>query len=177
VADMNQKLALVERSELFQGLDCSICTYMASTALSRDYVYRDVIFFAGDLIREVLLLAQGRVKLTLSSAEGTEVVLRLCVPGEIVYPPAMVPEGTYESTAETLQACRLLAWDARTFNTAQGRFPALQSNARRVLERRIQELECRYCEACTRKVSPRLALGVGLLGQQLLQPLFPFLGK
>jgi CRP-like cAMP-binding protein len=160
VPDMNQKMAVVERSELFQGLDCSICKYMASAALFRDYAYRDVIFVAGDQIKEVLLLAEGRVKLSLFSEEGTEVILRLCLPGEVIYPPAMVPEEMYESTAETLQACRLLAWDARTFNTAQERFPALQTNARCVLERQLQELERRYCEASSRKVSPRLALGL-----------------
>jgi len=157
---MNRKIELVERSELFKGLDRSICTYMASTALSRDYAHRDVIFVAGDLITEVLLLAEGRLKLVSFGEDGTEVILRLCAPGELVYPPAMVPEGVYNSTAITIQACQLLSWDARTFNTAQGRFPSLLSNAKRVLERRIQELERRYCEACTRKASPRLAFGL-----------------
>ena len=158
--DMIKKMAVVERSGLFQGLESSICTYMASAALFRNYAYQDAIFVAGDQIREVLLLAEGRVKLTLFSEGGGEVILRLCIPGEVIYSPALVPEEMYESTAETLQACRLLAWDARTFHAAQGRFAALQNNARRVLERQIQDLERRYCEASTRKVSPRLALSL-----------------
>jgi len=71
--------------------------------------------------------------------------------------------------SELFKACRLLSWDARTFNTAQGRFPALVSNAKRVLERRIGELERRYCETCTSKVSPRLALGLLHLLDQMGQ--------
>ena len=169
--DMIQKMAVVERSGLFQGLDSSICSYMASAALFRNYAYQDAIFVAGDQIREVLLLAEGRVKLTLFSEGGAEVIIRLCVPGEVIYSPALVPEEMYESTAETLQACRILAWDARIFQAAQGRFPVLQSNAKHVLEQQLQELERRYCEACTRKVSPRLALGlldlVNRIGQQV----------
>jgi CRP-like cAMP-binding protein len=170
MADLTQKIAWLERSELFKGLDDSICTHMASTALSRHYAQRDVIFVAGDLIREVLLLTEGRAKLMRLSEEGAEVILRLCVPGEIVYPPALVPECVYHSTAETLRACQLLAWDARTFDAAQGRFRGLLSNAKSVLERRIRELERRHCEACTRKVSPRLALALLHLLEQIGHP-------
>jgi CRP-like cAMP-binding protein len=163
---MKQRIALLEKAELFQDLDNSICEYMASTALPRHYARGDVIFVAGDAIREVLLLTEGRVKVMLFSEEGAEVIIRLCAPGEVIYPPAVVPEDTYFSTAETLQECRLLAWDARTFDAAQGRFPALRINSKRVLERQVRELELRFREACTKKVSPRLALGLlGLVDQ------------
>jgi CRP-like cAMP-binding protein len=77
-----------------------------------------------------------------------------------------VPEDNYFSTAETLQECRVLAWDARTFEAAQGRFPALRINSKRVLERQVRELELRFREACTKKVSPRLAISLlGLVDQ------------
>jgi CRP-like cAMP-binding protein len=163
---MKQRIAFLEKAELFQDLDNSICEYMASTALPRHYARGDVIFVAGDAIREVMLLTEGRVKVMLFSEEGAEVIIRLCAPGEVIYPPAVVPEDTYFSTAETLQECRLLAWDARTFDAAQGRFPALRINSKRVLERQVRELELRFREACTKKVSPRLALGLlGLVDQ------------
>jgi CRP-like cAMP-binding protein len=166
VADMNQRIALLEKAELFEGLDRAICAYMASTALPRHYARADVIFVAGAAIREVLLLTEGRVKLMLFSEEGAEVIIRLCVPGEVIYPPAVVPEDNYFSTAETLQECRVLAWDARTFEAAQGRFPALRINSKRVLERQVRELELRFREACTKKVSPRLAISLlGLVDQ------------
>lgn len=160
MADMNQKIASLERSELFKGLDSSVCAYMASTAVSRDYSCHDIIFVEGDPITEVVLLAEGQVKLMLFGEEGTGIILRLCVPGEVVYPPAMVPVDMYYSTAETLRASRLLSWDAKTFESAQARFPTLRSNIERILEQRIQELERRFYETCTRKVSPRLAEGL-----------------
>jgi CRP-like cAMP-binding protein len=170
VADMKQRIAFLEKAELFQDLDNSICEYMASTALPRHYARGDVIFVAGDAIREVMLLTEGRVKVMLFSEEGAEVIIRLCAPGEVIYPPAVVPEYTYFSTAETLQECRLFAWDARTFDAAQERFPALRINSKRVLERQVRELELRFREACTKKVSPRLALGVLHLVNQIGHP-------
>jgi CRP/FNR family transcriptional regulator, nitrogen oxide reductase regulator len=170
MADMNQRMELLAGAKLFEGLDSSICAYMASSALSRHYACRDVIFDAGDPIRGVLLLTEGRVKLMRFSEEGAEVILRLCAPGEVVYPPAMVPEEIHYSTAETLQQCRLLAWDAKTFEAAEERFPTLRSNARCVVERQIRELERRYWEACTQKVSPRLALALHHLINQIGHP-------
>jgi CRP-like cAMP-binding protein len=167
---MNQRIALLEKAELFEGLDSSICAHTASTALIRHYPCRDVIFETGDPIQGIFLLTEGRVKIMRFSEQGAEVILRLCVPGDVVYAPAMVPEEIYYSTAETLQECQLLAWDAKTFDTAQGRFPMLRSNAQRVLERQIRELERRYWEACTKKVSPRLALGLLHLVNQIGQP-------
>jgi CRP-like cAMP-binding protein len=157
VDETTQNITLLERSELFEGLDLSVCTYMASTARFRGYQSRDSIFVAGDLIREVLLLVDGLVKLTLSGEEGTEVIIRLCLPGEVVYAPAIVPESRYFLTAETMQACRVAAWDGRTFEAAQDRFPALQRNAICILEQRTRELERSFCEVSTRKATPRLA--------------------
>jgi CRP-like cAMP-binding protein len=171
MAAMNQRIELLEGAKLFEGLDSSICAYMASSALSRHYACRDVIFDAGDPIRGVLLLTEGRVKLMRFSEQGAEVILRLCAPGEVVYPPAMVQEEIHYSTAETLQECQLLAWDAKTFDAAEDRFPTLRSNARCVVERQIRELERRYWEACTRRVSPRLALALHHLVNQIGHPM------
>jgi CRP-like cAMP-binding protein len=105
VADMNQRISLFEKAELFEDLDKYICAYMASAALPRHCARGDVIFVAGDVIREVPLLTEGRVKLMLFSEEGAEVIIRLCVPGEVIYPLAVVPEDTYFSTAEMPVTC------------------------------------------------------------------------
>jgi len=138
VADMSQRISLLAKAELFSGLDRSIRAHMASIALPRHYAPRDVIFAAGDVIRGVLLLTEGRVKLTRFSEEGAEVILRLCVPGHVVYPSAVVPEEMYYSTAETLQACHVLAWDAKNFHTAQGLFPPSEAMQNACLKARYE---------------------------------------
>jgi CRP-like cAMP-binding protein len=165
--DTTQKLGLVETFELFSGLNFSACAYMASTALFRDFACGDIIFLAGDPISEVLVLVEGRVKLSQVSEKGYEVIIRLCSPGEEIYVPSIVREGEYFSTAQALQACRVLAWDARTFRAAQGRFPVLQSNALCTLARRTQELERRFYDVSTRNISPRLARCVIQLADQI----------
>jgi CRP/FNR family transcriptional regulator, nitrogen oxide reductase regulator len=167
VPDTAQKLGLIETFELFSGLDFSACAYMASIARFKYFACGDVIFVAGEPISDVLILAEGRVKLSQVSEKGYEVILRLCSPGEEIYSPSFVHQGEYFSSAQALQACRVLAWDVRNFRDAQERFPILQGNGLSTLARRTQELERRYYDVSTRNIAPRLARGVIQLVDQI----------
>lgn len=167
MTEVEQKCSLAKRSELFEGLPSSVCTNILSSARPREFMCRDVMFFAGDPIREVVLLTDGRVKITQLSENGTEVILRLTFPGKVVSPLALVPGRTHSSTAIALQAGELLAWDAATFEAALERFPALRRNATSIMERRICEIEKRFCEISTGTASPRLANGVVRLLDQI----------
>src|SRR5207253_10104712 len=52
---------------------------------------------------------------------------------------------------------KALVWDANVFKAALSRFPILERNTQGILERRIRELEQRFCEVATEKASARLA--------------------
>lgn len=158
---------LAKSSQLFVGLPSSDYANIVSSARPRDFMPREVMYFAGDPIRQVLLLTEGRVKITQVSESGSEVILRLNVPGELISEFALVPGGTHSSTAQTLQDCQVLAWESATFEAALECFPVLRSNAKRILERRIEELEHHFCEVSTETVSPRLAHGLVRLLDQI----------
>ena len=162
MAELSQKIPLLKASELFEGLSSSDCEDIVSNAHARDYICRRVLFFAGDPIKEVLLLTEGWVMLTQVTADGTKVILRLCVPGEVVSSPALVQASTHSSTAIVLQACRLLVWDAATFEATLERFPVLLRNAQSILGRRLAELQEQFCEvSASSELSPRVvSLGV-----------------
>jgi len=128
---------------------------------------REVMYFAGDPIKQILLLTEGRVKITQLSESGTEVILRLCVPGDLISELALAPGGSHSSTAQALQDCKVLAWDSATFEAALERFPSFRSNAKRILEQRLEDFERRYCEVSTETVAPRLAHGLVRLLDQI----------
>jgi CRP-like cAMP-binding protein len=155
VAEMSQKIRLLKTSELFEGLSSSVCEDIVSNAYPRDCLCREVMFFAGDPIKEVLLLTEGQAKLTQVSADGTEIILRLCVPCEVVAPLALVHGRTHRSTAVALQACKLLVWGAATFEATLDRFPVLRRHAQIILVRRIAELQKRLCEVSTSNSPPQ----------------------
>jgi len=115
-----------------------------------------VMFFVGDPITETLLLTDGRAKITQHGESGTEVILRLIAPGDVIGELGLAPGSRHSSTAQALQDCKVLVWDA-TFEATLERFPVLQRNANRVIVRQLDELERRFCETATELASPRLA--------------------
>lgn len=148
---------LMTRSELLAGLPSSVCTDIVSTARTMGFKRRQRLYFAGDQIKQVFLLTDGCVKITQCARDGTQVILRLCIPGEVISERALVPGGRHSSTAQALQDCKVLSWDSVTFEAALERFPFLRRNANRIFEQRLQQLERRFREVSTEMGAPRLA--------------------
>ncbi len=165
--ETKQQSPLLEMSELFADLPSSVCTEFVSTARPRDYSFRQVIFFAGDPIKETLLLTGGRAKIVQLGESGSEVILRFTVPGEVIGELGLVPGSKHSATAQALQDCEVLVWSAATFEAALERFPVLQRNAERIIQRRLKELESRFCEVATELASPRLAHALVRLTDQI----------
>jgi CRP-like cAMP-binding protein len=165
----NHNYISLNNSELFAGLPSSVCKEVVASARPRDFASSDVMFFVGDPIKQVLLLTEGLVKKSQLSQGGREAILRLTVPGEVISELALVPGGTYSSTAQALQDCKVLAWDSATFEDVSVRFPGLRRNAHHILEQRLAELECRFSVVSTKTASPRLASGLVQLMNQLGQ--------
>ncbi len=167
MAEAGEKSPWETKTELFEGIPSSVCTNILSTARPMDIRSRQVIYFAGDQIEQIFMLTSGRVKITQFSERGTEVILRLCIPGELISELALVPGSRHSSTAQAAQDCEVLAWDSATFEAALERTPLLRRNAKRILEQRLEELERRFCEVSTETVAPRLAHGLARLLDQI----------
>jgi CRP-like cAMP-binding protein len=147
-------------SELFAGIPSSIQMQVMDRATTRCYVRGETMFFTGDVIKKVLLLVEGCVKLTQITQRGDEIILRLHGPGEVVGVPDWVPGESHSYTAQALRASRVLAWNANTIKSTKERFPQLQRNAGKIIERALTNLQRRFCTTTTGDVRSRLALGV-----------------
>jgi len=71
------------------------------------YPAKAVLFVEGQNPRGVYMLCKGRVKLTMNSADGKTLIVRICEPGEVLGSQATVSGELYEMTAETLQTCQV----------------------------------------------------------------------
>jgi CRP-like cAMP-binding protein len=156
----NKSCVSLSESELFVDLPTPVFKELVANARTKDFATGEVIFFVGDSMKQVLLLTEGLVKKSQLSENGKETVLRLAVPGEVVSELALVPGGTHSSTAQALQDCKVLAWDSAAFEAASVCFPGLRSNALRILERRLTEIESRFSMVSTKTATPRLASGL-----------------
>jgi CRP/FNR family transcriptional regulator, nitrogen oxide reductase regulator len=154
---MNQRAMSVQRFALFSGIPLADCIKIVSTAQEKHFSRRQTIFFEGDPIRHIVFLLSGCVKVTQFGPNGQEVILRLNGPGEMVGMIGLHAKGNHSSTARTVQMATALVWDAAHFEAVSERYPLLRRNTARVLEQRLHELEERFREVSTEKVSPRLS--------------------
>jgi CRP-like cAMP-binding protein len=166
---VNQRAISVQRFALFSGIPLADCIKIISTAQEKHFSRRQTIFFEGDPIRHIVFLLSGCVKVTQFGPNGQEVILRLNGPGEMVGMIGLHAKGSHSSTARTVQMATALVWEATHFEAVSERYPLLRRNTARVLEQRLHELEQRFREVSTEKVSPRLS-------SQLLR-LLPQVGK
>jgi CRP-like cAMP-binding protein len=155
--DIKEICRSVSSSELFVDIPSCEIEEMVSRARTLEFASGDVIHSSDDLITQVLLLMDGRIKRSQFSENGQEVVLRLGVPGEIISVPTFLPRGTHSSTVVALQDCNVLAWESASFNAMVERSPGLLKNVQVLLNSRLADIAQRFIEASTKATSPRLA--------------------
>src|SRR5437667_12749602 len=104
-----------ELSQLFAGIPRADSAIIVSAARVTKFTRRQTIFFAGDAIKDIVLLTEGSVKITQLGEDGSAVILRLEGPGEIVGSLGSAQRGRHCSTAEALLPCRAGVWKASKY--------------------------------------------------------------
>ena len=162
-----RKVTLVQHSPLFTNIPPADCREIVSAARESEFSRRDTIFLEGDPIRHVTLLTSGCAKVIKLGQSGTEVILRLAGPGDVVELTGLPAAGRHCSMAQALSASTALIWEAGAFQALADRFPALRRNILRVVAQHLEELEDRYREISTEKVATRLSRQLLRLFNQL----------
>jgi CRP-like cAMP-binding protein len=142
---------------LFSNISSADYTKIVSVAHQKDFHRRQTIFLEGDPVRQILVLTSGCAKITQLGQNGTEVILRLNGPGDVVGVFGDCSGVNHRSTARSLQLSTALIWEAAVFEGLMDRFPILRRNTVRILGERLLELEERFREVCTEKVASRLS--------------------
>jgi CRP/FNR family cyclic AMP-dependent transcriptional regulator len=117
---------------------------------------RDLIFSQGEEGRTVMVLLQGYVKLSSSTAGGREVVLELAGPGSLFGELAVLTGWCRAADAHALSACQLLSIEARLFTRTLARVPEAMFGLLRMFSSRL------------RTVTEQMTDGVDLPGPQRL---------
>jgi CRP/FNR family cyclic AMP-dependent transcriptional regulator len=71
------------------------------------YPPRANIFQQGENARALHVLCSGHVKLSTTSREGKTMILKIAWPGDVLGLSALLSQGEYEVTAETLEPCQV----------------------------------------------------------------------
>jgi CRP-like cAMP-binding protein len=154
---LSKRTAFIQGFRLFAGISAADCRTIIACAHEKRFCRRQTVFFIGDPIEQVILLLSGCVKITQQNAGGNEVILRLAGTGEVVGNFRPWSECKHGSTAQVVQPCTALVWDAATFDNQLQRFTTLGRNMIYALAECLEEIEERFREISTENVASRVS--------------------
>jgi CRP-like cAMP-binding protein len=149
-------LELVRKSILFQGLPANVYEEISRVSRGRSLSKHTIIFHEGDSVESIYLITHGRVKHMQHSLAGNEVVLRIEGVGAVISSLNTIGR-VHKTTACAIDPLSLVSWDIKTFNIFANRYPQILHNANRILHDRLHQLENRFVDISTERVSARLA--------------------
>ncbi|MFN2524669.1 MAG: Crp/Fnr family transcriptional regulator [Actinomycetota bacterium] len=111
----SEAVSVLGRTRLFGALDRGTLERIAAKTIARRYRRREHIFHQGDTGESLFILAEGAVKVYVTSEEGKEMVLATLQPGDTFGEMALIDEGPRSASAETLEATTALCLTRATF--------------------------------------------------------------
>ncbi len=157
-------------SRMFSGISPCDHIEICAAARPRCFARAETLYREGESIQRVLLLTSGLVKITQLGRGGTEAILRLGAPGDLVDPACLLSSGRHCTSAQAFRLCHALVWDAPTFIAIAARYPVLYRNLVQLLGEHLLELEERFREVATERVGSRVARQLLRLFSQIGQP-------
>jgi CRP/FNR family transcriptional regulator, nitrogen oxide reductase regulator len=151
------EIAFIRRLKLFDDVSPENFYAILSRACKKHLRRHERVFSVGDPIEHVVLLLSGCVKMTQQGLRGNKAILRLTGVGEVVATRCLTPGCKYGSTAQAVQPCTALVWDAVIFDKLLDSCAIFQRNMLRALEECLQKMEDRYRIVSTENVPSRLS--------------------
>ncbi len=161
---------VVARPRLFAGILPADYTEICRAARPKEFARGDMLHLEGDPVKRVLLVTSGSVKFTKMNRAGSEVILRLGMPGDFLGTEVLLGCGKHYATAQVFRTCRTLVWDVQAFQNLVGRYSVVRQNMVAILEGHLRELEDRFREAATERVGSRVAFQLLRLLKAIGQP-------
>ncbi len=147
----------IDQSELFQDLADQEYTDVIKSGRRVIISSKKILFHQGDCAENVVLVNQGRLKLTKLNEQGKEVILRYVGTGELTAAVAVLKNWHYPVTAEAIEETEVILWDKPTIMQMMQKYPAVTANLLNIILERIDDLQNRYLEVCTEHVDQRIA--------------------
>jgi CRP-like cAMP-binding protein len=142
---------------LFADIGPEDVTRIVAAARRKQYARGEMLYFAGEPVKQVALVTAGSVKISQVGMGGAEVIVRLAVPADVLGALGLYSTGKHCTRATTFRNCQALVWEARDFGEVAKRYPVLHKNIFRIISGYLLELEERFREVATERVPARIA--------------------
>jgi CRP-like cAMP-binding protein len=155
-SNLKRRVDSVQRFEVFSEIPSADCAAIVADAQEVQFHRHTTVFSEGSPATQIALLVSGCMKVT-QGGEDQEVILRLNGPGDMLGKLGSPTRVNHLYATNAVQASTALMWETDAFEALMVRFPLLRRNIASILERHLNELEVRYREVSTEKVSSRLS--------------------
>lgn len=158
---------------LFRKLDDGLLAAIGPLIQWRPAPRGQVLFYEGDPVQTLYILATGRVKVTAVSDEGKEQILNLFGPGDVFPHVGFFEAGVYPATARVIEDARVGLLTRDTLLELAGRHAKLAVQLLVAMEDRIRQLQDRLKDLVFRNLEARVARVLLQLTEEDPRPPFP----
>ncbi|XPS87173.1 transcriptional regulatory, Crp family [Desulfosarcina variabilis str. Montpellier] len=144
-------------SDIFKGLAENQQSQIIECGTNKQLPVHHYLFHQGDPALQCYMVIKGQLKLTKLNENGKTVTIRYVGSGELTAAVAVIKNGVYPVTAETVQETEIVGWDQPKMMELMRRFPDIAINLLSVVLFRIEDIQQRYLEICTEQVDQRIA--------------------
>ena len=149
--------ALFKKLSLFAELDDRELAVIAGVAKTRRYAKDDVIFHADEMGDVFCVIREGKVKITMISPEGKEIILAMMGPGEFFGEMALIDDAPRSATVIALEPLDVVTiWRTDFLQILQDNF-SITRKLLSELSKRVRRMSLRIESLATMDVYGRLA--------------------
>ncbi len=152
-----RKKDVLKKIYLFSGLNDRDLETLSQLAVTRRFSRDTTIFWEGREAQGFYILLDSQVKMTKSSPDGKEYILRIVNPGETFGEAAVLAEAGYPASATALEDCQTLYFAKKDFLGLLAASPTLARNMLATMSRLLFHLTRQLEDLSLKEVSSRLA--------------------
>jgi CRP-like cAMP-binding protein len=164
--DRSADLYVLGHSEVFRNLSAEALEQVRNASVRRRLAKGETLFEQGATVSAFFIIVQGRLRLTQSTADGQQVIIRYIGPGESAGYSAIAGRESYSSTVIAVDDSLLMSWTRARFQELLAKHPQIAANALAVVHTHYEELQSRLRELATETVEKRIAHAILRLIEQ-----------
>ena len=149
--------ARLGEAELFQGLGVDALAALAASTRRRSYARGAVIFLEGDPGDGLYQVLAGRVKISVESPDGDQMLLATLAPPATFGELALIDGQPRSATAEALEASELLWIGRAAFEAAYRRHPQVLENLLVILGKLVRRVTGQAADLALMDLEGRVA--------------------
>ncbi|MES1189072.1 MAG: Crp/Fnr family transcriptional regulator [Myxococcales bacterium] len=153
----DQQRVAFERLEVFSAFGATELAALAPVAQVRRYAKGRTLVAQGALTETTFGIVSGRLRVSLSRANGSDATLAILGPGELVGELGLFQNGSRSARVTAMEEVCVLSVPKSALLAALGRSPAASLALCRLLAARVRQLAQHFEEVTAMSVEQRLA--------------------